>query len=113
MRQPSKDERNHIFSEHNQAVRDTVSTLFDDRINQLTEITETDTDDVSINLENQRAYVLGKNRRLKPIVRTVYRVRFIENELVGHIMRMSDRDKFPLYRFNRKNKGWYPVENTQ
>ena len=80
---------------------------------QVTKCTGIFMEDVSFNLESQPVYLSREGRRGKRIARTVYRVRFEEGKLVGHILnRTGEGGQWPLYTYDESQSLWikYPSD---
>lgn len=101
-----KEMKNSEQSQNPAPASDLMRTILD-----ICHCTHTDLSDVSINLENQRVYVDGKEGRYKRVQRSIYRARFDGNRLIGNINKRDGSETFPLYVYNVKNRGWYPDQH--
>lgn len=71
--------------------------------------TRTPQADLSINLDNQKVFFVREGRRPKIVDRTVYRVRFDEdNRLIGNLIQTSGDETRPQYAYDFERRSWQP-----
>lgn len=82
-------------------------------IRQILIATKAQDSDVSINLDNQRVYVRDIKGLSKRVTRTVYRVRFEDGRLIGHLLnRTGTGEPWPLYQFSTEKQAWHKHNAT-
>lgn len=72
--------------------------------------TRTPAADVSINLENQPVYVRAASGKYRRTTRTIYRARFEENVLVGHLHQRNTTETWPQVFFDLQKRTWHGRE---
>lgn len=83
-------------------------------IDTLIYATHSRSSDVSINLDNQRVVILGRNGRESIRKYTVYRVRFKGDRILGNLRRKDNpNNPNPEYEFNPHHVRWEQTEQSK
>lgn len=88
--------------------------MTDREIGQILIATKAQHSDMSINLDNQRVYVRDIKELSKRVTRTIYRVRFENGRLIGHLLNRSGTgEPCPLYEFSTDKQAWHKHKDTE
>ena len=75
-------------------------------IGNICDATRSPIESVTFNLEEQRCWVQGNTGRMKVIKRTVYRVRWEGNQLIGNLFVPKAENQRPVYQFDFDERLW-------
>ncbi|MDE0555835.1 MAG: hypothetical protein OXI24_16580, partial [Candidatus Poribacteria bacterium] len=89
--------------------------MTDREIGQILIATKAQDSDVNMNLDNQRVYLRDSKGLSKRVVRTIYRVRFEDGRLIGHLLNRTGTGEPwpPLFEFSTDKQAWHKHKGTE